>query len=69
MPIEWTNADHAVLTLLGTGRCTVEDLVESSGYAEDRVRDRLGVLSEAGYVRRVAGEAEVYELLEDPRTE
>jgi DeoR/GlpR family transcriptional regulator of sugar metabolism len=67
MTIEWTNADHAILTLLGTGRCSVEDLVEASGYAEERIRDRLGVLSGAGHVRRVPGRTDLYELVEDPR--
>jgi len=67
MAVEWTNADHAILTLLGTGRCTVGEMAETTGYAEGRLRERLGVLADAGYVRRVDEGTDLYELLEDPR--
>jgi len=67
MDIDWTDTGHAILTLLDTGRCTVDELVELSGDGEKRIRNRLAVLVEAGYVRPVSGRSDQYELVDDPR--
>ena len=59
--------DHAILDLLGEGRCTPSYIAQETDYSRGNVQNRLLRLVEHGYVRQLGGG--LYELDEDPREE
>lgn len=67
MPVDLTSADHAILTCLAEGRCTVGYLTEKCDYSRQHIHNRLNVLVAAEYVRKRHDPTGLYELIEDPR--
>lgn len=67
VPVELTNADHAILDLLSKGRCTVGYLAEETEYSRQHIHNRLNVLLAADFIRKVHDPTGLYELVEDPR--
>lgn len=62
-----SDADRAILDLLGEGRATKGYLVDETGYHRNTIRHRLDVLEAGGVVRCVHDPTVLYELVEDPR--
>lgn len=69
VPVELTDADHAILDLLADGRCTAGYIVDETGYSRQHLHNRLNVLLAADYVRKVHAPTGLYELVNDPRNE
>lgn len=67
MPVDLTDADHAILDLLAEGRCTAGYLADETEYSRQHVHNRLNVLLAAEYVRKVHEPTGLYELVSDPR--
>lgn len=67
MAFELTNTDHQIATILETGPATEAELVELTGVSSERIRDRLSLMEEGGYVRRTGDTPPQFELVEDPR--
>lgn len=69
VPVDLTPADHAILDLLDSGRCTAGYLADETEYSRQHVHNRLNVLRAAGYIQRVHDPTGLYELRNDPRTD
>jgi len=67
MSFELTNTDHAILTLLTDGDCSVAELVEFTGESRERIEDRVDAMQDRGYVQRVPDTPPRIELVNDPR--
>lgn len=57
--------DHAILDMLGEGRCSPAYIADRHDYSRGNVKNRLDRLVEHGYVERV--HRGLYELVDDPR--
>lgn len=67
MPVDLTDADHAILDHLVAGRCTVGYLSDEIEYSRQHIHNRLNVLQAAEYVRKIHEPTGLYELQSDPR--
>lgn len=62
MAVELTDADRAILDMLGQGRCTVGYISDEIDYSRQHIHNRLNVLLAAGYVEKVHDPTGLYEL-------
>jgi DNA-binding IclR family transcriptional regulator len=67
VPVDLTDADDAILDILGDGRCTVGYLADETEYSRQHVHNRLNVLLAAEYVKKVHAPTGLYALRTDPR--
>lgn len=65
--IDLNPTDRAILDMLREGRCSPAYIAAEEDYSRQNVTNRLGRLTEHGYVRKL--HAGLYELVDDPREE
>lgn len=65
-PDDLRPADKNLIRVLREGRATKGMLIDETGYSDNTVYHRMGVLKMAGHVELVHEPTALYELVDDP---